>query len=91
MSRIEEIMNIEGFKKLTPIQESVVHRKDPDRDLVGISSTGSGKSHAFFMPVFDKIDPSRDQVQAVISVPTRELAYQCMSGPKTSPLTSASG
>ena len=76
MSRIEEIMNIEGFKKLTPIQESVVHRKDPDRDLVGISSTGSGKSHAFFLPVFDKIDPSRDQVQAVISVPTRELAYQ---------------
>lgn len=76
MSRIEEIMKIEGFKKLTPIQEAVVNRKDPNRDLVGISSTGSGKSHAFFMPLFERIDPEKDEVQAVISVPTRELAYQ---------------
>ncbi|WP_304471374.1 DEAD/DEAH box helicase, partial [uncultured Faecalibaculum sp.] len=64
MSRIEEIMKIEGFKKLTPIQEAVVNRKDPNRDLVGISSTGSGKSHAFFMPLFERIDPEKDEVQA---------------------------
>lgn len=69
-------MELEGFKKLTPIQEAVINRADKKRDLVGISSTGSGKSHAFFMPIFEDIDITRDQVQAVISVPTRELAWQ---------------
>lgn len=76
MNRIEEIMKIEGFKTLTPIQKAVVERKDKNRDLIGISTTGSGKSHAFFMPIFERIDPDLDQVQAVISVPTRELAWQ---------------
>ena len=76
MSRIEEIMALEGFTTLTPIQEAVINRPDKKRDLVGISSTGSGKSHAFFMPILDMIDPAKDQVQAVVSVPTRELAWQ---------------
>lgn len=76
MNRIEEMMKVEGFKTLTPIQEAVIHRKDKQRDLIGISTTGSGKSHAFFMPIFEAIDASIDEVQAVISVPTRELAWQ---------------
>lgn len=76
MNRIEEMMKVEGFKTLTPIQQAVIHRKDKQRDLIGISTTGSGKSHAFFMPIFDSIDNQLDEVQAVISVPTRELAWQ---------------
>ncbi|MCF0258630.1 MAG: DEAD/DEAH box helicase, partial [Erysipelotrichaceae bacterium] len=76
MSRIDEIMAVEGFKTLTPIQEAAVNRKDKTKDFVGISTTGSGKSHAFFMPIFDMVDPEKDEVQAVVSVPTRELAYQ---------------
>lgn len=76
MNRIDEIMKVEGFKTLTPIQKAVMERKDKTRDVIGISTTGSGKSHAFFMPIFDMIDPELDQVQAVISVPTRELAWQ---------------
>lgn len=76
MSRIQKIMEIEGFKTLTPIQDAVINRKSPKRDLIGISSTGSGKSHAFFMPIINQIDEKEEKVQAVISVPTRELAYQ---------------
>lgn len=76
MNRTQEIMELEGFKTLTPIQEATLNRKDRSRDFIGISSTGSGKSHAFFMTIFDLIDETKDQVQAVISVPTRELAYQ---------------
>lgn len=76
LNRIEEMMQVEGFKTLTPIQNAVINRKNKNRDLIGISTTGSGKSHAFFMPIFDMIDPDLDQVQAVISVPTRELAWQ---------------
>ena len=75
-SIIQQIMEFEHFKTLTPIQEKVVSRKNKTRDLIGISSTGSGKSHAFFMAIFEMIDPSLEQVQAVISTPTRELAYQ---------------
>lgn len=73
---VQKIMELEHFKTLTPIQKQVVERKNKTRDLIGISSTGSGKSHAFFMAVFEQIDSSLDQVQAVISAPTRELAFQ---------------
>lgn len=76
MNRIEEMMAAEGFKTLTPIQEAVINRKNKNRDVIGISTTGSGKSHAFFLPIFDMVDPTLDKVQAIISVPTRELAWQ---------------
>ena len=75
-NRIQEIMDLEHFKTLTPIQEQVLNRKNKNRDIIGVSSTGSGKSHAFFMPIFEKLDFDQDCVQAVISAPTRELAYQ---------------
>lgn len=76
MSRLQEIMDLENFKTLTPIQSAVMNRKNRRRDFIGVSSTGSGKSHAFFMPIFDLIDEKLEKVQAVISVPTRELAWQ---------------
>lgn len=47
MNRIQEIMELEHFKTLTPIQEQVLNRKNKNRDIIGVSSTGSGKSHAF--------------------------------------------
>lgn len=75
-NRIQEIMDLERFKTLTPIQEQVLNRKNKNRDIIGVSSTGSGKSHAFFMPIFEMLDFDQDCVQAVISAPTRELAYQ---------------
>ena len=75
-NRIQEIMDLEHFKTLTPIQEQVLNRKNKNRDIIGVSSTGSGKSHAFFVPIFEMLDFDQDCVQAVISAPTRELAYQ---------------
>ena len=51
MNRIQEIMDLEHFKTLTPIQEQVLNRKNKNRDIIGVSSPGSGKSHAFFMPM----------------------------------------
>lgn len=39
-NRIQEIMELEHFKTLTPIQEEVLNRKNINRDLIGISSTG---------------------------------------------------
>lgn len=48
MSKLQEIMEFEHFKTLTPIQEAMLKRTNKNRDFIGISSTGSGKSHAFF-------------------------------------------
>ena len=47
-----------------------------NNDIIGISQTGTGKTHAFLLPIMDQIDTSKDHVQAVITAPTRELATQ---------------
>ena len=52
------------------------HRSGRYRDLVGESKTGSGKTHTFLLPIFQKIDTDLDEVQAVITAPSRELATQ---------------
>ena len=75
MSKLQEIMEFEHFKTLTPIQEAMLKRTNKNRDFIGISSTGSGKSHAFFIPILEIVDPNLDEVQAVISAPTRERSY----------------
>ena len=58
-------LQAEGFVSPTPIQKEVLP-----------SDTGTGKTHAFLIPILEKADPSKDQVQAVITAPTRELATQ---------------
>lgn len=73
---VEQLMTMEGFTTLTPIQEAILSSDWANHDLIGLSSTGSGKTHAFFMPILMELDPSLEEVQAIISLPTRELAYQ---------------
>ncbi len=65
-----------GFKEPTPVQERVIPYAVKGKDVVGISRTGTGKTHAYLIPILEKADPSADHVQAVITAPTRELAYQ---------------
>ena len=65
-----------GFKQYTPIQEQVIPCVLKGRDVIGISDTGTGKTHAFLIPIFNKIDVTKEKVQAVITAPTRELARQ---------------
>lgn len=52
------------------------------RSVVGQSATGSGKTHAFLLPIFSKINPEDQTVQAVITTPSRELAYQIYNAAK---------
>ena len=66
-------MNISG---LTPIQEKAIPHLMAGQDLIGQARTGSGKTLAFAVPLAEKCDPSVRQVQAVVLVPTRELAMQ---------------
>ncbi len=65
-----------GFKEMTDIQKSVIPTALKGRSVVGKAQTGSGKTHAFLIPIFNMIEPSEQKVQAVITVPTRELAMQ---------------
>ena len=65
-----------GFTVPTPIQEQVIPPALRGKDIIGISRTGTGKTHAYLVPVMERLKPSEDRVQAVITAPTRELAAQ---------------
>ena len=64
------------FETLTQIQEEVMPLALNGKDIIGQSQTGSGKTHAFLIPIFQGLDEELQQVQAVITTPTRELAEQ---------------
>ena len=60
----------------TPIQESAIPALLQGRDVAGQAETGSGKTAAFGLPLLHNIDTNLQQVQALVIVPTRELAVQ---------------
>ena len=65
-----------GFEEASPIQTAVIPTILEGRDVVGQSSTGSGKTAAFAIPAIERIDPKVRAVQVLILCPTRELAVQ---------------
>ena len=65
-----------GFEEASPIQTAVIPVLLTGRDVVGQSSTGSGKTAAFGLPAIEKVDPALRAVQVLILCPTRELAVQ---------------
>jgi ATP-dependent RNA helicase CshB len=73
---IEEAVSQLGFKQFTEVQEKVIPKVRKKTDLIGCSQTGSGKTHAFLIPLFEMLEESRKDVQVVILTPTRELASQ---------------
>ncbi len=66
----------QGFEQPTPIQLAAIPPMLGGRDVVGQAQTGTGKTAAFALPILQRIDPSRRIVQAIVLVPTRELANQ---------------
>ncbi len=65
-----------GYQDLTPIQEKTLSPILSGRDLLARAETGSGKTAACSIPLVQMIDPSLNAIQALILVPTRELALQ---------------
>lgn len=47
-----------------------------NKDVIVLSPTGSGKTYAYLLPLVELLDPTKDEVQAVVLVPGRELAKQ---------------
>lgn len=65
-----------GWRQLFPVQTTTIPYLLADRELLIQSRTGSGKTGAFVLPIIDRIDPTKGHCQALVLVPTRELASQ---------------
>ena len=65
-----------GYEELTPIQQQTLGPILAGRDLIAKAETGSGKTAACAIPLIQQVNPKSNQVQALILVPTRELALQ---------------
>jgi ATP-dependent RNA helicase DeaD len=65
-----------GWKSLLPVQAQTIPFILAGRNLMVQSHTGSGKTGAFLLPIMEKIDPEKKWCQALVLVPTRELALQ---------------
>lgn len=71
------------FKTPTEIQRQAIPQILAGKSIVGQSQTGSGKTHAYLLPLLEKLDPNVNEVQMVITAPTRELAMQIFEEIKT--------
>jgi len=65
-----------GYEKPSPIQEESIPYALMGRHILARAKNGTGKTASFVIPTVEKIDTSKNHVQALILVPTRELALQ---------------
>lgn len=72
----KRFIELNGFKELTAVQQEVLKYANSHKDIIALSKTGTGKTHAYLIPIMEMINTMSDKTQVVISLPTRELAYQ---------------
>uniref|UniRef100_A0A4W3ILJ4 RNA helicase n=1 Tax=Callorhinchus milii TaxID=7868 RepID=A0A4W3ILJ4_CALMI len=65
-----------GWEKPSPIQEESIPIALSGRDILARAKNGTGKSGAYLIPLLERLDLKRDCIQAMVIVPTRELALQ---------------
>jgi ATP-dependent RNA helicase RhlE len=75
-SSVAAALQARGITSLFPIQQQVVPVADDGRDILARSPTGSGKTIAFGIPLVQALDYDWRGIQALVLVPTRELALQ---------------
>ena len=68
-----------GFERQFPIQEAVIPLLRQGSDVIGQAHTGTGKTAAFGIPLLEIVDEKNLNIQALVLVPTRELAVQVSS------------
>ncbi|MDW0117366.1 DEAD/DEAH box helicase [Sporosarcina thermotolerans] len=73
---IREAIDRLGFKEPTPIQKEMIPLILKGSNAIGQAHTGTGKSHSFLIPIVERLDEQKEELQAVITAPTRELAMQ---------------
>lgn len=65
-----------GFERPSPIQEEAIPIALTKRDVLARAKNGTGKTAAFVIPSLQQVDVSKKKIQALLLVPTRELALQ---------------
>lgn len=68
-----------GFTQPTPIQNAAIPAMLTGKDVIGQAQTGTGKTAAFMLPMLQNIEKNHEVIQALVLVPTRELAMQVAS------------
>ncbi len=75
--RTLSVIKKKGFELATPIQALAIPvLVNTNSDVIGLAQTGTGKTAAYGLPIIDLIEENLGKVQAIILVPTRELALQ---------------
>lgn len=73
---LQDILKQHGIIEPTPVQVESIPVLLKGKDIICQAQTGTGKTLSFMLPIFEKIDTSKPDVQALIITPTRELAIQ---------------
>ncbi len=68
-----------GYENPSPVQEEVIPIALAGKDIIARAKNGTGKTASFVIPILEKLDSSKSNVQSIILVPTRELALQVSS------------
>jgi ATP-dependent RNA helicase DeaD len=87
--RLREAAERAGWTSLMPVQARGIPYLLDRRDMIVQARTGSGKTGAFLLPMLERLDPTAPVTQALVLVPTRELARQVAQEAET--LCSAAG
>lgn len=74
--RILKSLDKMQFKEPSPIQAEAIPLILQNQDLIALAQTGTGKTAACAIPICQKVNTEKQQIQALIIVPTRELALQ---------------
>ena len=72
---LERNLKVKNYTSPTPVQDQTIHPIMGGRDIIGLASTGTGKTGAFLLPMINKTFKNRNQ-KVLIITPTRELALQ---------------
>lgn len=74
--QIDNVLSNIGFSELNELQQETLQKSETERNLLILSQTGSGKTFAFLLPLFLKLNSDSKDIQAVVLAPSRELAIQ---------------
>ena len=74
--KLQENLSAKGYVTPTPIQDQSMKPLMEGKDVIGLASTGTGKSAAFLLPILHQQLDNKVANGALIITPTRELAHQ---------------
>ncbi|OMF22410.1 DEAD/DEAH box helicase [Paenibacillus sp. FSL H8-0548] len=77
--KLSDLLHQDGIIEPTPVQKQAIPLLLNGQDVIAQAQTGTGKTIAFALPILQRINIEKEQVQALILTPTRELAIQITS------------